>query len=63
MSSLVDSEYRKAERGHLKSSLCLFLTVLKVEMKEKKLFNIYYRNAEKRGDNKCRLWLIRKPEK
>ncbi len=32
--------YRKAERGHIKSSLCLHLTVLKVEMKERKLF--YY---------------------
>ncbi len=52
--------YRKAERGHLNSSLCLFLTVLKVEMEEKKWFNIYYRSAEKRGDNNCRLGLFRK---
>ena len=26
--------YRKAERGHVKSSLCLLLTASKVEMKE-----------------------------
>ncbi len=41
---------------NVRRRVTVFLTVLKVVMKKKKWINISYRNAEKRGDTKCRHW-------